>query len=95
MPRPEPVEDAEFPVYRVRAVCSNDTCGRKGWTKALREYPKGTVISTPCTDCVKSWEARVDVSHRRPLELVKARLRNKAEPERKPLESKPHWTDKL
>ncbi len=92
MPRPEPAEDAEFPVYRVRAVCANEACGRKGWTKALAPYPEGTVISTPCRDCVGEWEARVDVHHRRPLELVKAKRRK---PEHKPREHQPHWTEKL
>lgn len=92
MPRSEPKEDAEFPVYRVRAVCANEACGRKGWTKALKPYPKGTVISTPCTECIGQWEARVEGFQRRPLELIRAKG---VQPERKPRERKPHWTDKL
>lgn len=84
MSRPEPKEDSDFPVYKVRAACA---CGRKGWTKALQEYPKGTVITTPCSDCVKAWEARVESHTLPPLQLVK--------PEPKPLERKDHWTDKI
>lgn len=86
MPRTEPKEDAEFPVYKVRAVCANKACGRKGWTKALRPYPKGTEISTLCRDCIGRWEARVEALGP-PLKLVT--------PERKPFVDKPHWTEKL
>ena len=93
MPRPEPLADAEFPVHSVRAVCSNPACGRKGWTKALKSYPEGTVISTPCSQCVTAWEARVDALQRRPMEIVKERRARKSE--HKPLEPQPHWTDKL
>ncbi len=91
MSRAEPTEDATFPVYRVQAKCSK--CGKKGWTKALKKYPKGTVIETPCSVCVKSYEASVErLEQQRPLGVLRAD-RKKDEPEHKPREYKPHWTD--
>ncbi len=96
MPRSEPTEDATFPVYRVRAVCSNKECGRKGWTNTLKKYPKGTVITTKCSACVKSWQTSVKQFYDQPRPLgVMHTKRTKQEPEHKPLETKPHWTEKL
>ena len=93
MPRTEPAEDATFPVYRVQAVCSNPDCGKKGWTKALQNYPKDTVITTPCSLCVKSWETRVEQFHNpRPLGTIRSKG---AKDEPGPREHKPHWTDDL
>ncbi|KKL09527.1 hypothetical protein LCGC14_2564950 [marine sediment metagenome] len=94
MPRTEPAEDATFPVYRVQAVCSNPDCGKKGWTKALQNYPKDTVITTPCSSCVKSWETRVERFHgQQPLGVIRSKGARDPEPERTPREHKPHWTD--
>ncbi len=95
MPTPEPAADADFPIYSVRAVCPTEGCGRKGTTKALRPYPEGTVISTPCRECIDRWEAHVERLSRRPLEIVKAKRAKGAEREHKPLERTPHWTEKL
>ena len=91
MPRTEPTEDATFPVYRVKAVCPK--CGRKGWTKGLQNYPKGTVITTSCSRCVKSWEASVEQFQHRSLGVIRSKGAKQDEPERKPREHKPHWTD--
>ena len=91
MPRTEPTEDATFPVYRVRAVCSK--CGRKGWTNALQKYPKDAVITTPCSTCVKSWQASIEALHHQPLGVMRTNRQQK--PEHKPLEHEPHWTEKL
>ena len=57
MPRSQPSEDATFPVYKVQAKCPK--CGKQGETKALRQYPDGTVIEAKCSACVKTWEASV------------------------------------
>lgn len=96
MPRSEPAEHADFPVHRVQAVCANadrlipmETCGRTGWTRAVMPYAEGTVISTPCSDCVERWQAKVAALQGPRLKILRAK------PERKPLEHKPHWTDKL
>ncbi len=91
MPRAEPIEDATFPVYRVKATCPK--CGRKGWTNSLQNYPKGTVIKTRCSKCVQSWERRVAQFHSRPLGVIRAKAAKQAEPEHNPREYKPHWTD--
>lgn len=90
MPRAEPTEDATFPVYRVKAVCSK--CGKKGWTNSLQKYPKDTVITTPCSTCVQSWETHVE-GFRSPRPLGDFRSKGQAEPERRPREHKPHFTD--
>ncbi len=95
MPNPKPAAETDFPVYSVHAVCSNEGCGRKGMTKALRPYPEGTVISTPCRECIDRWEAHVERLSRRPLEFVKARRTKEREPEHKPRERKTHWTDEM
>ncbi len=92
MPRAEPTEDATFPVYRVQAKCSNPECGRKGWTKALQKYPEGTVIETPCSSCVKSWEARIDSLHRH---QGLGTLRSNRTQQDKPKPRLEHWTDRL
>ena len=93
MPRTEPSEDATFPVYRVQAVCSK--CGKKGWTKALKQYPEGTVITTPCSMCVKTWEAGIEkLGKARPLGVMRTDRKRQDEPEHKPREYEPHWTDK-
>ncbi len=90
MPRTEPTEDATFPVYRVQAVCSNPECGRKGWTKALKKYPEGTVIETPCSACVKTWEAGLEqLGQPRPLGVMRTNRTRDEE-----AEHKPHWTDR-
>ena len=92
MPRAEPTADATFPVYHVNAVCPK--CGRKGQTKALQNYPKDTVITTPCSSCVKSWETRVERFHgQQPLGVIRSKGARDPEPERTPREHKPHWTD--
>lgn len=94
MPRAEPTEDATFPVYRVQAVCSK--CGKKGSTKALQKYPKDTVITTPCSACVKSWEKRVDQFHgQQALGTIRSKGADRDKPEHTPLEHEPHWTEKL
>ncbi len=90
MPRTEPTEDAMFPVYRVKAVCSK--CGKKGWTNSLQNYPEGTVITTPCSKCVQSWERGVD-QFRSPRPLGVFRSKGQPEPERRPFEHKTHYTD--
>ena len=97
MPRTiEPTEDATFPIYRVRAVCSNKACGRKGWTNTFKKYPEGTVITTKCSMCVKSWEASVKGFYgQQPLGVIRAKRTKRDEPEHKPLEHKPHWTEKI
>ncbi|KKL27154.1 hypothetical protein LCGC14_2388030 [marine sediment metagenome] len=93
MPRAEPTADATFPVYRVRAVCS--VCDKKGWTNSLQKYPKDTVITTPCSTCVKTWERRVAQFHSKPLGLIRSKGAKQAEPEHNPREHEPHWTEKL
>ncbi len=86
MSRSEPTEGTDFPVYRVQAKCR---CGREGWTKSFRKDPEGTVISATCYGCVEKRKARV-------VEFENARFAHKTpKPEPKPLEHKPHWTDKL
>ena len=92
MPRTEPSEDATFPVYRVQALCPK--CGKKGETKALKKYPKDTVIETLCSLCVKSWEAGVErLSQSQGLGVMHTNRTRRDEPEHKPLEKKGHWTD--
>ena len=93
MSRTEPTEDATFPVYRVQAQCPK--CGKKGETKALKQYPEGTVIETACSGCVKTWEASVDkLCQSRPLGVMRTDRKRQDEPEHKPREYEPHWTDK-
>ena len=92
MPRTEPTEDATFPVYRVQALCPK--CGKKGETKALKKYPKDTVIETLCSLCVKSWEAGVkQLSQSQGLGVIRAGRKSQDEPEHNQREHKPHWTD--
>ena len=92
MPRTEPREDATFPVYRVQAQCPK--CGKKGETKALMQYPKDTVITTPCSGCVKTWEAGIDkLGQPRPLGTMRTDRKRQDEPEHNPLEKEGHWTD--
>ena len=92
MPRTEPTEDATFPVYRVQALCPK--CGKKGETKARKKYPKDTVIETLCSLCVKSWEAGVEqLRISQGLGVIRTGRKSQDEPEHKPREYKPHWTD--
>jgi hypothetical protein len=96
MPRPEPAEDATFPVYRVQAVCSNKACGRKGLTNTFKKYPEGTVITTKCSMCVKSWETTVKQFYRhQPLGVIRSKGTDRDKPKHTPLEHEPHWTEKL
>jgi hypothetical protein len=93
MPRTEPTEDATFPVYRVQAKCPK--CGKKGWTKAFKHYPKGTVIQTLCSLCIGSWEASVDkLCQPRSMGVMRTNRKSQDEPEHKPREHEPHWTDR-
>ena len=91
MSRATPTEDATFPVYRVNAVCP--TCGRKGQTNSLQQYPKDTVIKTACSKCVQSWERQVARFDSRPLGVIRAKGAKQDQPEHNPREHKPHWTD--
>ena len=93
MPRSQPSEDATFPVYKVQAKCPK--CGKQGETKALKKYPEGTVIETACSMCVKTWEASVEqLGKARPLGVMRTDRKRQDEPEHKPREYEPHWTDK-
>ncbi len=94
MPRTEPVEDATFPLYRVKAVCSNETCSRKGWIKTFHHYPEGTVIRTHCSRCVDRWEAGLRKLQLQSLGILRAKGQQD-KPEHSPLEHKPHWTEKI
>ena len=92
MPRTQPTEDATFPVYRVQAKCPK--CGKQGETKAFKKYPKDTVIEAKCSACVTSWEASVkQLGKPRPLGEMRTKRKGQDEPEHKPREHKPHWTD--
>ena len=93
MPRSQPSEDATFPVYKVQAKCPK--CGKQGETKALRQYPDGTVIDAKCSGCVKTWEAGVKrLGKPRPLGEMRTKRKGQDKPEPKPREYEPHWTDK-